>query len=312
MCELADNASFKLPDTWWGMTRAPRENVFVFADRVLTFIIEDLAAASERLLSRGRQMSDEAKRVRVVERPEKATIRAFVDCPGTGKTTMLKSLFAEYHDGGRWVLPVSQDIGPRSQLDLTDVVQTLSEKCIRESGGPLIVYLQLSTKNRETPFTDDQCDAIGTEIGAFGRKLTYDYPLCKLVVELSVSLIADKIQELRGQNRASRVLPSFVELALETPEIASNLNMDKLSQEEVLKYFYLRASGSFRELQRLLKNAAMANASDAQGIKAQIDEWYRTKIQPIKDVLADRGLTDRIFSSVRAVVDMARHDERGG
>ena len=90
--------------------------------------------------SAGRQMSDEAKRVRVVERPEKATIRAFVDCPGpfslaspsflvvsgaqgTGKTTMLKSLFAEYHDGGRWVLPVSQDIGPRSQLDLTDVVQ---------------------------------------------------------------------------------------------------------------------------------------------------------------------------------------------
>ena len=90
-------------------------------------------------------------------------------------------------------------------------------------------------------------------------------------------------------NRAISLFRGFVELALETPEIASNLNMDKLSQEEVLKYFYLRASGSFRELQRLLKNAAMANASDAQGIKAQIDEWYRTKIQPIKDVLADRG-----------------------
>ena len=28
------------------------------------------------------QMSDEAKRVRVVERPEKATIKAFVDSPG--------------------------------------------------------------------------------------------------------------------------------------------------------------------------------------------------------------------------------------
>ena len=170
--------------------------------------------------SAGQQMSDEAKRVRVVERPEKATIKAFVNSPGpfalanpsflvvsgaqgTGKTTMLKSLFAEYHDDGRWVLPVSQDIDPGSKLDLKEVVR----QALRTSGGPLIVYLQLSTKNRGVPFTDDQCDSLGTEIGAFGRKLTYDYPLCKLVVELSVSLIADKIQERLGQDRASRVLP---------------------------------------------------------------------------------------------------------
>ncbi|CAE7939367.1 unnamed protein product, partial [Symbiodinium sp. KB8] len=234
----------------------------------------------------GRQMSDEAKRVRVVERPEKATIRAFVDCPGTGKTTMLKSLFAEYHDGGRWVLPVSQDIGPRSQLDLTDVVQTLSEKCIRESGGPLIVYLQLSTKNRETPFTDDQCEKFNMSELVVVDPLPLKSVLALLCMFFVLPL---PFGVAVWANRAISLFRGFVELALETPEIASNLNMDKLSQEEVLKYFYLRASGSFRELQRLLKNAAMANASDAQGIKAQIDEWYRTKIQPIKDVLADRG-----------------------
>ena len=95
---------------------------------------------------------------------------------------------------------------PSFQL-IPTMLRTLSEKCSRESGGPLIVYLQLSTKIRGAPFTDDQCDALATEIGAFGRKLTYDYPLCKLIVELSVSLIADKIQERLGQNRASRVLP---------------------------------------------------------------------------------------------------------
>ena len=78
-----------------------------------------------------------------------------------------------------------------------------------------------------------------------------------------------------------------MELALEKPEIAPYLKRDKHSQEKVLKYFYLRAGGSFRELQELLKNAAKANASDAQGIKAQIDQWYETKIQPIKDVLAE-------------------------
>ena len=76
-------------------------------------------------------------------------------------------------------------------------------------------------------------------------------------------------------------------LALEIPEIAGYLKMDEQSQEEVLKYFYLRAGGSFRELQRLLEDAAQANASDAQGIKAQIDQWYETKIGPIKDVLAE-------------------------
>ena len=78
-----------------------------------------------------------------------------------------------------------------------------------------------------------------------------------------------------------------MELALEKPEIAPYLKMDERSRAEVLKYFYLRAGGSFRELQLLLENAAKANASDVQGIKAQIDEWYREKIQPIKDVLAE-------------------------
>ena len=63
--------------------------------------------------------------------------------------------------------------------------------------------------------------------------------------------------------------------------------MDEHGREEILKYFYLRAGGSFRELQRLLEDAAQANASDAQGIKAQIDQWYETKIGPIKDVLAE-------------------------
>ena len=88
-------------------------------------------------------------------------------------------------------------------------------------------------------------------------------------------------------SRAISPYRGFVELALEIPEIAGNLKMDEHSREEVLKYFYLRAGGSFRELQLLLKNAAKANASDAQGIKGEIDGWYEEKIGPIKDVLAE-------------------------
>ena len=99
----------------------------------------------------------------------------------------------------------------------------------------------------------------------------------------------------------------FVELALEKPEIAPYLKRDKRSQEEVLKYFYFRAGGSFRELQLLLENAAKANASDAQGIKARIDQWCETKIQPIKDVLAEteeeeeeeEGWLEKFFRELR-------------
>ena len=95
-----------------------------------------------------------------------------------------------------------------------------------------------------------------------------------------------------------------MELALEKPEIAPYLKRDKRSQEEVLKYFYLRAGGSFRELQLLLENAAKANASDAQGIKGEIDQWYETKIQPIKDVLAEteeeeEGWLEKFFREMR-------------
>ena len=88
-------------------------------------------------------------------------------------------------------------------------------------------------------------------------------------------------------SRAISPCRGFVELALEIPEIAGYLKMDEHGREEILKYFYLRAGGSFRELQLLLKNAAKANASDAQGIKGEIDQWYQKKIQPIKDVLAE-------------------------
>ena len=88
-------------------------------------------------------------------------------------------------------------------------------------------------------------------------------------------------------SRAISPCRGFVELALEIPEIAEYLQMDELSRAEILMYFYLRAGGSFRELQLLLEDAAKANASDAQGIKAQIDKWYEKKIQPIKDLLAE-------------------------
>ena len=85
-----------------------------------------------------------------------------------------------------------------------------------------------------------------------------------------------------------------MELALEKPEIAPYLKMDERSRAEVLKYLYLRAGGSFRELQLLLENAAKANASDVQGIKAQIDRVVqRRRSSPSRTFWLRRPRTKR-------------------
>ena len=90
---------------------------------------------------------------------------------------------------------------------LMGLMKELKGFCMRKFQRPLIVYVQLSTKNRGEQFTMDQCDDVASELGGFARTITYDYALCQFVLEVSVSLIADKIKERLGQNRASRVLP---------------------------------------------------------------------------------------------------------
>jgi len=236
---------------------------------------------------------------------------------GVGKSIMLNTIFADYAAEGRHVLLMTQNLLPGQSLDLETIlrkalridklpvyfpnvvpefVEELQARPFldvvkRKPREPLIIYMQLSTQNRADDFDQNQCEAIAAAVGGFARELTYEYGLCKFVLEVSVSLIADKIQDKFNMSRLVVVDPlplkSFVELALEKPEIAPYLKMDERSRAEVLKYFYLRAGGSFRELQLLLENAAKANASDAQGIKGEIDQWYETKIQPIKDVLAE-------------------------
>ncbi|CAE7750643.1 unnamed protein product [Symbiodinium sp. CCMP2592] len=252
---------------------------------------------------------------------------------GIGKSAMLKGLLAHRRQQGKWVLPILRTLQPGDKLELAAIVEEvlladrvpeifpqlrlpfvqlmkqLNSRCLKKTGHPLTIYMQLSTQNRADDFDQNQCDAIAAAVGSFARTLTYEYALCKFVLEVSVSLIADKIQERLGQNRACRVLPrccsSFVEL--EIPEIAGYLKMDERSREEILKYFYLRAGGSFRELSLLLEDAAKADASDAQGIKARIDKWYEKKIQPIKDVLAEteeeeeeeEGWLEKLFRELR-------------
>ncbi|CAE7457511.1 unnamed protein product, partial [Symbiodinium sp. CCMP2456] len=243
---------------------------------------------------------------------------------GIGKSAMLKGLLAHRRQQGKWVLPILRTLQPGDKLELAAIVEEvlladrvpeifpqlrlpfvqlmrqLKSRCLKKTGHPLTVYMQLSTQNRADDFDQNQCEAIAAAVGGFARELTYEYALCKFVLEVSVSgrvkigrpgcclgAVTDKFNMSRLVVVDPLPLKSFVELALEIPEIVEYLKMDELSRQEVLKYFYFRAGGSFRELQLRLEDAAKAKAPDAQGIKGEIDQWYRKKIQPIKDVLAE-------------------------
>ena len=152
---------------------------------------------------------------------------------GVGKSIMLNTIFADYAAEGRHVLLMTQNLLPGQSLDLETIlrkalridklpvyfpnvvpefVEELQARPFldvvkRKPREPLIIYMQLSTQNRADDFDQNQCEAIAAAVGGFARELTYEYGLCKFVLEVSVSLIADKIQERPGQNRASRVLP---------------------------------------------------------------------------------------------------------
>ena len=56
--------------------------------------------------------------------------------------------------------------------------------------------------------------------------------------------------------------------------------------EEVLKYYYLRAGGNFRDLAELLENVGVAGLKGPAAVKFQIEQWYQVKIQPLLDCLA--------------------------
>ena len=174
------------------------------------------------------------------------------------------------------------------------LLTTLNELCKACTRGPVVVYLQLTPKNRADQFSYDECDAIASAVGAFARRLTYDVPLCKFIVEVSVSLIADKIKDKFNMSRLVVVQPlpfaEFVKVMKSDKMLSGRLEQvvgkDAGQIEEVLKYYYLRAGGNFRDLALLLDNVAVAGLKGAAAVKFQINEWYQDKIEPLRECLA--------------------------
>ena len=236
---------------------------------------------------------------------------------GIGKSTVLRKAFSKLWKRGwwrgRWILPMEANLEPNQSLQLSTLLATvlrqpdkdrpsqeiwllttLNELCKACTGGPVIIYLQLTTKNRADQFSYDECDTIASTVGAFARRLTYDNALCKFIVEVSVPLIADKIQEKFNMSRLLVVRPlpfaEFVKV-MKTHQMLSGrleqvVGKDASQIEEVLKYYYLRAGGNFRDLALLLENVAEAGSKGAGAVSDEIEQWYRTKIKPITRCIA--------------------------
>ena len=239
---------------------------------------------------------------------------------GIGKSTMLsRLLFGYWKDAlwkrGRWVLPVKLDLQPDEKLELSSMLiqalsiqklpdnypstdekllEQLNEWSIAWTGGPVIIYLQLTTKNRADEFSYNECGTIAATLGAFARRLTYDVPLCKFIVEVSVSLIADKILDKFNMSELLVVQPlpfaEFVKVMKTDKMLSGRLEQvvgkDAGQIEDVLKYYYLRAGGNFRDLARLLRNVEVAGLKGAAAVSDEIEQWYEVKIQPLLDCLA--------------------------
>ena len=172
--------------------------------------------------------------------------------------------------------------------------EQLNEWSIAWTGGPVIIYLQLTTKNRADEFSYNECDTIASTVGAFARRLTYDNALCKFIVEVSVSHIADKIKAKFNMSELLVVQPlpfaEFVKVVktdkLLSERLTQVLGKEAAQIEEVLKYYYLRTGGNFRDLAELLRNVVVAGSKGAAAVSDEIEQWYREKIKPIRRCIA--------------------------
>ena len=116
-------------------------------------------------------------------------------------------------------------------------------------------------KNSGDKFSRDACDDIASTLGAFARNITYDNAACKFILEVSVSAVANIITERLNMSRqvVMRPLP-FEDFTSVVKEVQGNdfPTLKKLLAEddmdEVLKHYYIRTGGNFRDLDLMLEN----------------------------------------------------------
>ena len=249
---------------------------------------------------------------------------------GIGKSTMLNNLMCEHVKNGKRVLPLKMSSRPGEDLKLNEalpkalqavnlpryypeqveyMLEKVNETCKCRTGSAVVVYLQLTTKSRGDKFSRDACDDIASTLGAFARNITYDNAACKFILEVSVSAVADIITERFDMSDLVVVRPlPFEDFTSVVKEVAKQGNdfrtLNKVLAEddmdEVLKHYYIRAGGNFRDLNLILENVSRAGQKGADAVIEQVEQWYKERVEPFEKKLDDQEVKDYLLKVAEA------------
>ncbi|CAJ1377657.1 unnamed protein product [Effrenium voratum] len=249
---------------------------------------------------------------------------------GIGKSTMLNNLMCEHVKNGKKVLPLKMSSRPGEDLKLNEalpkalqavnlsryhleqveyMLERVNETSKRRTGSAVVVYLQLTTKSRGDKFSRDACDDIASTLGAFARNITYDKAACKFILEVSVSAVADIIKERFNMSDLVLVRPlPFEDFTSVVKEVAKQGNgfgtLNKVLADdkvaEVLKYYYIRAGGNFRDLGEILRNVSGEGQKGADAVIERVEQWYMRRVEPIQRKLDDQEVKDYLLKVAEA------------
>ena len=64
--------------------------------------------------------------------------------------------------------------------------------------------------------------------------------------------------------------------------------------EEVLKHYYIRTGGNFRDLDLILENVSRARQRGTDAVIKQVEQWYERRVKPIEKKLDDPEVKDNL------------------
>ena len=70
--------------------------------------------------------------------------------------------------------------------------------------------------------------------------------------------------------------------------------------EQVLKHYYIRAGGNFRDLGEILRNVSRAGQKGANAVIEQVEQWYNRRVEPIEKKLDDQEVKDYLLKVAEA------------
>ena len=238
---------------------------------------------------------------------------------------MLNNLMCEHVKNGKRALPLEISVRPGEDLKLNEalpqalqavdlpryypsnvnfLLERVNETSKRRTGSAVVVYLQLTTKSRGDKFSRDACDDIASTLGACARNITYDNAACKFILEVSVSAVADIITERFNMSDLVVVRPlPFEDFTSVVKEVAKQGNdfrtLNKVlaedDMEQVLKHYYIRAGGNFRDLDLILRNVSRAGQKGADAVIKRVEQQYKERVEPIERKLDDQEVKDYLL-----------------